>query len=209
MSTEPTNKKQIAFGLFFLVLIILAIYWVVTSIWSWFSSLNSDLAVGLLTASTTIIVATFTLVIGRYFERAKEAESHLRTQKIQMYDDFLKKFFELFHKEGEVDSEDLVSFLQEWQRKLVVWGGPGVLKSFIKWKEGMATAEPNAQTVFLMGEFFMSMRKDIGLSNSGLEKGIFSHLILRHASLFIAQAKKNPNITLAELGKLEKELGLE
>jgi hypothetical protein len=209
MSENTSNKKQIAIGLFLIAIIILAIYWVATSIWSWFSALNSDLAVGLLTASSTVIVATLTLVIGRYFERGKEAESHLRAQKIQMYDDFLKKFFELFHSESEEPSESLVPFLQDWQRKLVVWGGPGVLKSFIKWKEGMATSEPNAQTVFLMGEFFMSMRKDIGLSNNGLEKGIFSHLILRHASLFLAQAKKNPNITLAELGKLERELGLE
>lgn len=209
MSTDTKNKKQIILGLLLLTFIVLAIYWLVTSIWSWFASLNSDLALGLLTASTTIIVATATLVMGRYFERSKEAESHLREQKILMYDEFLKKFFELFYKNKEGEPEDLVAYLQEWQRKLVVWGGPGVLISFIKWKEGMATSEPNAQTVFLMGEFFMSMRKDIGLSNSGLQKGIFSHLILRHASLFLAEARKNPNITLAELSNLEKELGLE
>lgn len=125
-----------------------------------------------------------------------------------MYDDFLKKFFELFHHEGEAESEDLVPFLQEWQRKLVVWGGSGVLKSFIIWKEGF-TEEPNAQTVFKMGEFFMAMRKDIGLSNRGIEAGHFSHLILRHASLFLSAAKQNPNITLRELGELEKKLGLE
>ncbi len=208
MNNQSTDRKQIALGLFLLAVIGALAYWMVSSIWDWFSSLDSNLAVGLLTASSTIIVATLTLVVGKYFERAKEAESHLRAQKIAMYDDFLKNLFELFHQEGEKESDDLVPFLQEWQRKLVVWGGPGVLKSFITWKESFSE-EPNAQSVFKMGEFFMAMRKDIGLSNRGIEAGHFSHLILRHASLFLSAAKENPNITLRELAELEKKLGLE
>src|SRR5690606_25136097 len=121
-----------------------------------FSSLNSNLAVGLLTASTTVIVTTVTLVVGKYFERVKEAEAHLRAQKISMYDDFLTRFFELSHGESDNSSEELVPFLRDWQRKLVVWGGPRVLKSFIAWKECLLE-EPNAQSVFKMGEFFIAM----------------------------------------------------
>lgn len=205
---QSQNKKQMALGFAVLIAIFAGLYWLLTSLWSWFSALNSDLAVGMLTASSTIIVATVTLVLGRYLERVKEAESHLRSQKIEMYDEFLKQFFALFHQEGEAESEDLVPFLQEWQRKLVVWGGPNVLKAFIKWKEYMSYREPDAQTVFLMDEFFRTMRKDIGLSNKNLDKGFFSHLILRHASLFLSEAKKNPKITLNEVAALEKELGL-
>ncbi|MDO0946111.1 hypothetical protein [Chromohalobacter israelensis] len=205
---QSQNKKQMALGFAILIAIFAGLYWLITSLWSWFSALNSDLAVGMLTASSTIIVATVTLVLGRYLERVKEAESHLRSQKIEMYDEFLKQLFSLFHQEGEAESEDLVSFLQEWQRKLVVWGGPNVLKTFIKWKEYMSYKEPDAQTVFLMDEFFRAMRKDIGLSNKNLDKGFFSHLILRHASLFLAEAKENPKVTLSEVAAREKELGL-
>lgn len=125
-----------------------------------------------------------------------------------MYDDFLTRFFELFHGKSDNSSEELVPFLRDWQRKLVVWGGPRVLKSFIAWKESLLE-EPNAQSVFKMGEFFIAMRHDIGLSNRGIEAGLFSHLILRHASLFLAAAKNNPNITLREIAEIEKELGLE
>ena len=208
MNNPSPNKKQIVLGLALVIILVGLAYGIITLIWAWFASLNSDLAVGLLTASTTVIVATITLVVGKYFERVKEAETHLRAKKIAMYDGFLKKLFDLFHNEGRAESEDLVPFLQEWQRKLVVWGGPGVLKSFIAWKESLSE-DPNAQSVFKMGEFFMAMRKDIGLSNRGIEAGHFSHLILRHASLFLSAAKQNPNITLRELGELEKKLGLE
>lgn len=41
------------------------------------------------------------------------------------------------------------------------------------------------------GSFFIAMRQDIGLSNRGIEAGLFLHLILLHASLFLASAKKS------------------
>jgi len=208
MSESPT-KKQILLGLVLLGTIITFVLWGLVTLWTWFSSLNSDLAVGLLTASSTIIVATITLVLGRYFERVKEAETHLRTQKIQMYDEFLKEFFKLFHGKNTDNETALVPFLQEWQRKLVVWGGPGVLSSFIKWKNHLGGNEPDATSVYLMDEFFRSMRSDIGLSNRGLEKGFFSHLILRHSQLFLSMAKANPKVTLRELSEKEKSLGLD
>ncbi len=207
---NTATKKQIAFGFILLALLAALVLWIVISLWGWFSSLNSDMAVGMLTASSTVIVATITLVLGRYFERVKEAEAHLRTQKIEMYDEFLKRLLALFYSSdsGQAGDDDLVPFLQEWQRKLVVWGGPNVLSSFIIWKQHLAFGEPDAESVFLMDRFFRAMRADIGLSNRGLNKGFFSNIILRHADLFLAEAKKNPKITLAEIAQIEKDRGL-
>ncbi|SDT94697.1 hypothetical protein [Halopseudomonas salegens] len=209
---NKATKKQIALGLVVIFALLALVLWIISSIWNWFSSLNSNLAVGMLTASSTIIVATITLVLGRFFERVKEAEAHLRAQKIEIYDEFLKRFFSLFFNtknDGEVDDEDLVPFLQEWQRKLVVWGGPKVLSSFVSWKQYLASGKSDAHSVFLMDEFFRAMRSDIGLSNRGLTKGFFSNLILRHANVFLEEAKINPNITLSDLAKIEKDRGLE
>lgn len=176
--------------------------------WGQFISLDKQLSVGLLTAFTTVFVATLTVMLGRYLERKKEIESHFRTSKIQMYDDFLAEFFKLFGDEEDADV-DLVPFLREWQRKMIVWGGAPVLVAYVKWSQHLKKGEPDAQTVFLMDEFFRAMRKDIGLSNSGLEKGLFSHFILRHSELFLLMAKQNPSITLGELSEKEKEMGLE
>ena len=195
-----------ALAIAFIILISIAI----RAFWLWFISLDSSLAVGMITAFTAVL----TLVCGRYFERVKEAEAHLRATKIEMYDNFLKEFFELLHSSDsatpsdENEKNELVAFLQEWQRKLVVWGGHNVMSSYIKWKEHLSSSPANANTIFLMDAFFKAMRKDIGLSNQGLEKGFFAHLILRHASLFLAEAKKNPKITLNEMIQIEKSLGL-
>lgn len=204
-----SNWKQVTLGIILSLVIAVLVLWAIISIVSWFSSLKSDLAIGILTASTTIFVSTITVMLGRYFERVKETEAHLRTQKIELYDEILTKLFSIFHKSNDANTnEDLVTFLQDWQRKLIVWGGPNVIKAFVAWLEHMKSAEPNAQTMFLMEKFLRAMRADIGLSNRNLEKGLFTHFILRHASLFLAEAKKKPDITLAELSRLEKERGL-
>jgi len=215
MKNNP-DKKQVILGLVLITIILGLIIWGLSTVWSWFSSLDPKLAAGLVTASSTVVVATLTLVVGRYFERVKEAESHLREKKIEMYDEFLQELFKLFNsvkdeKEGtpeEVESDDLVEFLQEWQRKLIVWGGAPVLKSFMDWNNFMQGNEPCAKTIYLMDEFFRAMRKDIGLSNKQLEKGFFAHVILRNSELFLEMAKKNPNVTLAELSEFEKKQGL-
>jgi len=182
-------------------------YVAVAGLWELFLSLDKQLSIGLLTAFTTVFVSTLTVMLGRYFERKREIESHFRASKIQMYDEFLSEFFKLFGDE-EYNDGDLVPFLREWQRKMIVWGGAPVMSAYIKWNKNLKKNEPEAASVFLMDKFFRAMGKVIGLTNSGLEKGVFSHFILRNPELFLTAAKKNPNITLTELSKIEKDLGV-
>ena len=91
---------------------------------------------------------------------------------------------------------------------MILWGGSDVLASYLKWKVHLRNGNPDAQSIFLTEEFFKSIRKDLGLSNRGLEKGIFVHFMLKNSELFLQMAKNNPNITLAELGEFEEKLGL-
>lgn len=143
-------------------------------------------------------------MLGRYYERKKEIDAHFRSEKIKIYDEFLKELFKLFENNGETDTEGMVQFLREWQRKLVLWGGHGVLSAYFRWMNQLKRV-PDAQTVFLMDEFFRALRADIGQSSRSLEKGAFANLILRHGDFFITEAKKNPQITLEKLSELEKK----
>jgi hypothetical protein len=152
-------------------------------------------------------------MLGRYYERKREIEAHFREKKIEIYDDFLKELFSVFHsvgeEEGEVESDGLVDFLREWQRTLVLWGGRDVLKAYFAWMSHLKKQRPDAQTIFLMDEFFRALRSDIDQSSSGLEKGSFAHLILRDSDVFLESAKQNPNLTFDEFSEIEKRLGHE
>lgn len=188
-----------------LIAFITSLYWVISGIWNQFKVLDKQVAIGLLTAATTILVSTTTVVLGRYLERKKEIESHFRTQKIEIYDDFLKEFFKLFNDAGAgKEPEDMVPFLREWQRKMIVWGGQDVLKSYIDWMARLKSGEPDAKAMWMTEDFFRAIRKDLGHSSRKLPKGAFIHLILRNAEFFIQMSKSNPNITIAQVAEMEK-----
>jgi hypothetical protein len=178
------------------------------AIWHRFLGLDPNLAVGLLTAATTILGGTLAIALGRYFERKKEIEAHYREKKTAIYDSFLQEFFRIFHNEGD-EPVDIVPFLREWQRQMILWGGTNVLNAYFKWRMNLGKGTPDAQTMFLADEFFRAIRKDIGLSNLGLERGAFIRLLLKNPDLFFVMARENPNVQLTEIALKEKELGIQ
>lgn len=174
--------------------------------WAAFPSLPDIVAVALVTAFTTVVVSTATVMLGRFFERKKESDALYRDKKIGIYDDFLKKLFEIFleEKKQPTKSENLVPFLREMQRKMILWAGPKVVRSYVDWITALQT-RTNASSVFLnMEQFFLAIRRDLGHTNKGLKEGDFIRFLLRDTDLFLAAIKENPSITLDELIELER-----
>jgi len=196
------------FGFVLFATLVLGVYWLGSKIWGQFKLLDAQASTTILTAATTVIVATLTVVLGKYYERKKDIEAHYREKKTEIYDEFLCEFFKIFHSDSNEDEEnpELVTFLREWQRKMILWGGQDVLLKYIGWMANLKKGEPTAQSIFMMEDFFLEIRKDLGHKNNKLIKGTFIHLILKNPELFLAMAKKNPNLTLAEVAKAESEL---
>lgn len=208
------RKIQITIGLITITLIVIFSVLSLRALAHWLGELNSELVATLITAFSTIVAAAITLAYGRYSERIKETEAHFRTSKVQMYDEFLKEIFGLLNDTKDTQAQDtssneLVSFLKEWQRQLVLWGGDDVLAAYIKWKNHLSARAPDASSIFFLEDLYRAMRADVGLSSKKIKKGDFAHLHLKNAKLLLDQAKINPDVTLSEISKLEKELGLE
>lgn len=173
-------------------------------VWRALIGANPDLAVALVAAGTTLIATAITVMLGRYFERQKEIEAHFRADKIRIYDEFIEAFLKFSQSPDTEGIPNLTEFLRNWQRKVVLWGGPAVLKAYFDWMNRLKRGQPDAQTVFLMDDFFRALRADIGQSSHGLPRGAFANLLLRRGDFFLEQAAKDPKITLEELAKLEK-----
>jgi len=193
-------------GLSLLALFGYVIFVLVRFVWRELASLDSEVSVAVITGAATVLGATLTIVLGRYFERRRETEAHFREKKVEIYDEFLREFFKLFYFREQTD---LVSFIREWQRKVLLWGGDHVLATYIAWMRKLSRGNPDAQTMFMTEDFFRAIRSDLGLSNRRLTKGLFVHLMLQNSDLFLRAARENPNVTLAELAELERQLGLE
>jgi len=150
-------------------------------------------------------------VVGKYIERKKEVESHFREKKSQMYEEFLGVLVNQFSGKSKTEKNeeiDLVPILRDWHKKIVVWGGADVVHKYIKWKLHLGSNEPDAESMFMMGDLFLAIRKDLGLSNKNISRKTFAHLMLTNSTLFLTLADQNPDITLAELGRIEKDRGL-
>ncbi|NLQ21584.1 hypothetical protein HGO26_01645 [Shewanella sp. S-1] len=200
---------SLMFGLALIIGMVWGTYWLLSQIWGQFKSLDSTVALAAITAFTTVSVSTLTVVLGKYYERKKDIEAHYRQTKTEIYDEFLKEFFKVFyseHDEDDAEAKSLVDFLREWQRKMVLWGGQDALLKYIKWMTHLKKGNPDADSIFLMEDFFREIRKDLGHKNSKLEKGTFAHLILQNSELFLSMAKANPKVTLADLAVAEKAL---
>ena len=197
-------------GLSLLLALAGGIGWLVYQFFQYISAVPKELGAALVAGATTILVATATVMIGRYYERRKELDALYRDKKTEIYDEFLREFFGLFFNSGEAKSEttekDLVPFLREFTRKLILWSGPEVIEAFVAWKDHLGKGVPDAQSIFLTEAFLKAIRSDLRHSNKGLRKGFFAKLFLKEGNLFLALAAKDPNVTLAALAEIEKAM---
>lgn len=205
------QRLSLILGVIILLGIGAGVYFLAIQVWEQFRVLKPEIAVGIVSACATIIVATSTVVLGSQLERNKEIEVHYRDKKTEIYDDFLREFFEMFvRNERSSDSDDvdeeMVAFLREWQRKMMLWGSQDVILKYTEWKKNLQLGNPSAKSIFLMEEFFAEMRRDLGHKNNKLPKGTLAGFILRDTSVLMALSEKNPNVTLSEIAAVEEEL---
>lgn len=189
-------------GLGFLLIILMGGIFLVSQIWKELKTLDIKVVLAAITAFTTVTVSTLTVVLGKNYERKRELESHYRAKKTEIYDEFLREFFQLFQNdntESQGPNDEMVNFLREWQRKMVLWGGQDVLMKYVNWMSNLKRGEPDAETLFLMEAFFIEIRNDLGHKNWKVTKGTFVHLILRDADIFLEKVKRNPKLKLSEL----------
>ncbi|MBG58196.1 MAG: hypothetical protein CMK46_07920 [Porticoccus sp.] len=190
-----------AFSAFTILLLILLAY----GMYLLAISTDPSVAAAAITASSTIIVSTATVTIGRYLEKKKELEALHREQKIPIYDKFLDGLFSVFYDQ-KGKRLNIVKFLQEWQQKIVLWGGPKVVNAYVSWKDELTEHEPNVQSMESTERLILAIREELGHENENLVEGLFPRFILREYKLYSKLAKQNPNLTLSELSEHEKSV---
>lgn len=191
---------------FFLILFLWIIINVVKFVLSSILEASPEIAAAAITAFSAVVISTITVMIGRHFERRREIEAHFREKKIELYEEFMRKFFEMFHDKDR--GEHMVEFLREWQRTIILRADQNVVDAYFKWMIRIrAGGQPNAEWIYLMDNFFREMRKDIGLSSWRLAKGSFVHTILKNSDLFLDEARKNPNLTFSDFENIEIKKG--
>jgi hypothetical protein len=106
--------------------------------------------------------------------RLKRSEAH-RAKKIEVYSIFFDFIFDIVRKaksdtsNQHLESKKFQDSMYQFKRQLIFYGSPGVIGAFNKFQAGQsANPKQKNNPVEAVGNIFIQMRKDIGLSNWGL-----------------------------------------
>jgi hypothetical protein len=176
------NFINIVFGLILIALIGWGTIAFLRLYWQSVTSLEPNLASAIIAASATMIVAVLTVVIAKYYERKQEIENQQREKKIEVYEQFMEKWFDKLlvisknkdKNKNVLDDEEFVQFLSEFTRKLILWGSNGVVKKYSFFRQGSLTPAQDSSPYAILYNFeqvLFEIRKDIGHSNQTLKSG--------------------------------------
>ncbi|MGA2585645.1 MAG: hypothetical protein ABSF88_01255 [Candidatus Aminicenantales bacterium] len=211
---KSKNKWKTSLILVFFFAIIIFIFYGLYKIGAFFFQLLNasvpEVSAAIIAGVIAVLSSVFTVVLARYFEAKKDREVAHRDKKIGLYDDFLKKLFEIFSGDDQQSKKtgNLVPFLHETHRKLVLWSGPRVIKTYAEWNAELTSQgnTPKAKSMIKMVDLFLAIRRDLGHSNKGIKPEYIIRFILKNTNLFMTMYKENPNVTFEEIAAREKDL---
>lgn len=206
---ESVMKWLNALWPFALVLGLLAMFiWLIAKFVGVLVTLDSIVLAAVIAVGGAVITA-ITAILVKKVEKKHEVEAQFRENKVELFNSLLVEFDKLFD-ESKDNPLEMVEFLKGFQRKLLFWAGPKVMKEYLALRTGtgkIETIDDTARSLQLMGTLILAMRKDLGLSNSGLNAQTFgATLILRHAGVFLEHHRKTPTMTSDEFSEIEEVL---
>lgn len=175
------TRPQLALGcVAWIVLSVLAVacgyaaFGVLAVAWSELRQLDPNVAAAIIGVCGSILAAAAGVIWNNRSTRLREIQEAHRPEKIRVYSIFFDIVAEVASAQiargvGEASEvSNLVPRLLELKRGLLVWGSPGVIKSFKKFESAGGEGK---RTMKAIDAVLREMRKDLGNSNWLLSSG--------------------------------------
>jgi hypothetical protein len=157
-------------------------------LWSILLSIDKEIAATIIATSGTVLVAVGTLIYSQRHSKERDlAEAH-RAKKAEIYNEFMRVIVDVLKKSKARDPslpslpEDLQEFFYSFTRDSIVWASPNIIQSWYRFKKGSVAG--STEVLLLVDDILRDIRKDLGNSNKGLQRG---HLI----RLFVSDADEH------------------
>ncbi len=147
-------------------------------------SMNNDIVIAVVAVSGTIMISVFSLIIANLYEKKKIIREEQSEKKRDIYTKFIYFIFDTLFagelKEKKKTNEEIIAFLVGFMQELIPWGGDQVVNSFVAFRQTTITAtDPKSPLLLLsLEELLFAIRKDLGHSNKGLNKGDILRLFI-------------------------------
>lgn len=143
----------------------------VWSIGSWIASMDPKLAGPTVTAALGFVG----LLYAQWHSKTRDIDQSHRPQKIEVYEGFFKimeQFLKDPNAQKELEEGQIPDELRDqfWNlnQGLIVWASPPVIQAWLKFRRISGAGE---NSMYAMDELLKAMRKDLGNSNFGLQRG--------------------------------------
>lgn len=157
-------------------------------LWSFISTINEDLAVGIIAGVTTIVVSVGSVLIAKYIEQQNIIRNEHRERKIPIYTKLMTFLFERWQeaKDGKkADEKEVSDFLLKFTQELVIWGSDDVIITFCEFR----SSDHDSKSVLLSIEkIWVMIRKDLGHRNIGIVRGMLLGLFVTDIDKFLRGA---------------------
>lgn len=156
-----------------------------SSLLTWFVSQESQVAAALIAAAASVLAGVGAVIVAQQRSKTREiAETH-RPRKVELYTKFIKRAMQEVWKHAEVaspggdpEAPSLQEFFREFTTDLVLWGSPGVIRAYGRFRA--ASEDDSAQdTLVAVDDLMRAMRKDLGHSDLMLNRGELIKIFLR------------------------------
>jgi hypothetical protein len=168
--------KYISITAFFVFLL-----WMLFKIVSTFNDLEKEIKVPIIAGFFALLVVAFTYLRENYLKRQ---EAH-RTKKIEIYSVFFEMIGRIMkdtHTGGEssfTESSEFIDQMLNLKKNLMFYGSPSVLKAFNEFQNKSGESQTSIQVIDRVGNLLLAMRKDVGLSNFGLNARELNQIIVK------------------------------
>lgn len=163
--------KNIIFSIIILILIftfVFLLWFAFREILIFLKSTDSKLA------AATILVGIIVTIYSQERIKKREIEEAHRESKIELYNKFIGFLVKIISGSNELTSDiaptekEMIDFMVEFKRDLLLRASPNVIKAQIEYEKATQNPHKTKNMFSYVDKLIREMRKDIGLSNFGL-----------------------------------------
>lgn len=123
----------------------------------------------------TVLVSVASVISTNKAQKRREIEAEHRKQKAEIYEEFMKFWFDLITREKldrpPMSEKDMLEFVAGFSQRMIVWGSDEVVREYLAMKTTYQDGDGEShKSMMLRFESMMfAMRRDLGHDNKGME----------------------------------------
>jgi hypothetical protein len=188
---RQSKWKRITLTIVVLIITLAVLGFASWLIWKAVASLSSQVAATLIVGIITASASIFAVIKSKHAEHRRDIENDLRKQKAPIYEEFSSFLFKVLmtSKTGEVvKEEEMLQFIMDFNRKLIVWGEDNVIKEWSNFKRLHEVSDsPPVMTVIAIERILYAIRADMGHKNKGLGQGDLLAIFINDIHLYLRE----------------------